>query len=187
MLEKVKASLLGYGKFSEADLLLITNKLTVASYQKQGCFIKEGQLCRELCFVNKGGFKQYTIATNGTEVITNLFIAGDWMLEYKSFTSQKPSATIIEATEESELLVLSVHHLHELIKLSDTFFSLARILELATVNQEYQTNRKTPEEKYNFLLANKPQLIQSFAAKDIASFLGMAPETLSRVRRKLIS
>jgi CRP-like cAMP-binding protein len=187
MLEKIKPALLAYGRFSEEDLLLITNRLTVANYKKQTYFIKEGQVCQEVCFVNKGSFKQYMIGDDGTEIITNLFITGDWMLEYKSFTSQKPSTTIIEATEESELLVLSVHHLHELIKSSDSFFSLARVLELATQNQEYQSTRKTPEEKYAFLLANKPQLIQIFPAKDIASFLGIAPETLSRVRRKLIS
>jgi CRP-like cAMP-binding protein len=187
MLEKIKASLLGYGRFSEEDLLLITNRLTVVNYKKQSCLIKEGQICKELCFVNNGGFKQYVVSDDGTEAITNLFTADDWMLEYKSFTSQKPSETFIEATEESELLVLSIHNLHELIKLSDSFFSLGRILELATQNQQYQNNRKTPEEKYALLLANKPQVIQMFPAKDIASFLGMAPETLSRVRRKLIS
>lgn len=54
-------------------------------------------------------------------------------------------------------------------------------------NQEFQNNRITPEAKYALLLSSKPQLIHKFSLKIIADYLGMTPETLSRVRRKMLS
>lgn len=60
-------------------------------------------------------------------------------------------------------------------------------MEAGHENLVYQNNRLSPEEKYEKLLNEKPQYIQVFPAKTIASFLNMTPETLSRVRRKLIS
>jgi hypothetical protein len=58
------------------------------------------------------------------------------------------------------------------------------IFEQAILNRDYQNNRLSPEEKYAMLLSTKPQIIQSFPLKQIASYLCMTPETLSRIRRK---
>jgi hypothetical protein len=67
------------------------------------------------------------------------------------------------------------------------FFRIGRIFEQAIQNQDYQHTRISPEEKYALLLKTKPQVIQRFPLKHIASYLGVTPETLSRVRRKMIS
>ena len=101
--------------------------------------------------------------------------------------TQKPSETVVRATEVSEVFKLSGYDFHELVKISDSFFRMGRIFEQALQNQDYQHNRMTPEEKYALLIASKPQIIQIFPLKYIASYLGMTPETLSRVRRKIIS
>jgi hypothetical protein len=82
---------------------------------------------------------------------------------------------------------LSVWDFHELVKVSDMFFRMGRILEQAIQNTDFQHNRLSPEEKYELLLASKPELLQQFPLKHIASFLGMTPETLSRIRKKISS
>jgi hypothetical protein len=101
--------------------------------------------------------------------------------------SQKPAEYSITATEEAELFCIYVHAMHELIHQAPVFFQLGKLMEAGFMNLKYQNNRLTPEEKYELLLKEKPQYIQLFPAKTIASFLGIAPETLSRVRRKIIS
>jgi CRP-like cAMP-binding protein len=109
------------------------------------------------------------------------------VLDYKSFTAQKPSSSNIEAMEDSQVFELSVHDLHKLIKTSDVFFQVGRILQYGIEQQVAQVQNSTPKDRYICLLANRPQVIQRFPLKFIASYLGMAPETLSRVRRSLTS
>jgi CRP-like cAMP-binding protein len=187
MFNQLRSSLLNYGNFSEWEFGLITERVKAGNHSRQSTVIKTGETCSGLYFINSGSFRQYYVSEDGREIIEDLFMEGEWMLEYKSFTSQKPSATIIEAMEDSETLVLSVYQLHELIQVSNSFFALGRLLERGMQNQQYQNNRLTPEEKYKLLMQNKPALINKFPAMYIASYLGITPETLSRVRRKFIS
>lgn len=187
MFEQVHTSVLQFGRFTEQELTLLTERLKFTSCKRQSVLLKKGQICNALYFIHHGSFRQYFVSEDGHVNIVDLFSQGEWLLDYQSFTSQKPSDTIFEAMQDSELLVLGVYELHELIKLSNSFFALGRILERGMQNQQYRSSHLTPEEKYTLLLTNKPELINQFPSKYIASFLGMAPETLSRVRRKIIS
>jgi len=187
MFESVKRSIKGFGNFSEEDMAEIISRLKVIPVERGTALIKEGQVCREFYFINKGCLRQYAVLDNGSEAILNLFVEEDWAFDYKSFMAQQPTETIVEAVEDSEVFMLSGWHFHELVKISDGFFRIGRIFEQALQNQDYQNNRLSPEEKYALLLASKPQLIQKFPLKYIASYLGITPETLSRVRRKITS
>ena len=101
--------------------------------------------------------------------------------------SQSPSLNTIQAAESSEVYGLTAHDFHELVKISDSFFRLGKIFENSTQNQGFQNNHLSPEERYELLILNKPEIIQKFPLKQVASFLGIAPETLSRIRRKISS
>jgi CRP-like cAMP-binding protein len=183
----ITASLLSIGRFSPAQLSLLLNRLKTLPVKKDDYLIKEGQVCQSIYFINKGCFRHYTVQESGEEATLNLFIANDWLLEYKSFVSQQPSLHNIQATEDSEVLSLSIWDFHELARQAEVFFQMGRVLELAVRNQEFQHNRLTPEQKYELLLSTKPGLLQYFPLKHIASYMGMTPETLSRVRKKISS
>ena len=173
------------GSFSERDLDILVGHFTPLSIVKDDYLIKPGKTCQSIYFIEEGSFRQYTISDSGEELTQNLYLERDWMLEYKSFTSQQPSTSSIQATEDSNLLVLSVHDLHKLMKLSDVFFQVGRIFQFAIKGQEMQAPDSSPKERYAHLLQNKPRIVQRFPLKYIASYLGMAPETLSRVRKNL--
>ncbi len=187
MFEQLNQSIQHYGRFSEDQLSLLRSRLKEINLTKDQHLIREGQVCQAFYFINKGGFRQYLIEDSGEEATLNLYTTGDWCFEYKSFIAQQPAESIIQAVSDSEVLALSIWDFHELARSSESFFQLGRILEQAISNQDYQHNRLTPEQKYDRLLANKPVLLQHFPLKHIASYLGMTPETLSRVRKRIAS
>lgn len=187
MYDTVKSSIQQLGNFTEAQLSEIISRLKFLTLPKGANLIKEGTICRAFYFVQKGCFRQYTILETGVEATMNLWTEKDWLFDYKSFITQQPAVSIIQAAEDSEVFEFSAWDFHELVKISDGFFQMGRIMEQAIQNQEFQHNRITPEEKYELLMNSKPEILQKFPLKHIASYLGIAPETLSRIRKKIIS
>jgi CRP-like cAMP-binding protein len=187
MFQQLTATIQNFGHFSQEQLSLLFSRLKLLNVKKDECLVKEGQVCQSFYFINQGNFRHYTVKENGEEATLNLFIRTEWVLEYKSFITQQPSENIIQATVDSEVLGLSVWDFHELARLCDSFFRMGRVLEQAIQNQDFQHNRLSPEQKYERLLNSKPEVLQHFPLKHIASYLGMTPETLSRIRKKISS
>jgi len=187
LFQQIKNSINSFGSFSEEQVSQVLGKLKHITPKKGARIIAEGQVCKSFFFVNRGSFRQYQLLETGNEIILNLYVENDWICEYKSFMTQMPSETVIEAVENSELFELSIWDFHELVKLSDAFFRIGRIFEQVIQNNDFKSNLISPEEKYALLLATRPKIIQRFPLKNIASFLVITPETLSRVRRRIIS
>ncbi|MDZ7650366.1 MAG: hypothetical protein U5K54_26285 [Cytophagales bacterium] len=96
--------------------------------------------------------------------------------DYQSFTSQKPTTSCLQASENCELLELNVNTLHQLIKESDVFFQLMRILKTITETPEMNPMKLGPKEKYIALITKKPQIVEKFQFKHIASYLRITPK-----------
>lgn len=187
MFDRLHQSIRTFGTFTDDELELLSACLKPRALQKGDSVIREGQTCRSFWFINAGAFRQYQLPDDGIETTLQLFVESDWMTESQSLINQQPAETAIEATENSEVLELTLLDFHELVKASDAFFRVGKIFQTAVRNNDYQSNRLTPEAKYQSLLANRPEILQKFSLKIIASYLAMTPETLSRVRRKMLS
>jgi CRP-like cAMP-binding protein len=175
------------GKFSDSDKQLLQEKLTYVSFQPSAFLLKDGQHCRDIFFVDQGCCRQFVVNEKGDDVTMDLFVEGDWVLDYKSFTSQTPAVSFIQAIEEISVYRLNVHDLHWLMQHSQSFFMLARIFQHALTKNEMNPHNYSPLERYVNLLKNKPRVLQKFQLKHVASFLDMTPETLSSVRKQAIT
>lgn len=171
-----------FGDFSEADQKLLVDRLQERSLKKGEFLLKQGEISQSVFFTSKGSLRHYRDLDGYAELTVNLFLENDWVLDHASFTGQNPTPNTIQAFEDCVLFELSMHSIHELIAISPSFFRLGKILD--PPRNETDLQLKTPEERYIDLMKNKPELIQRFPLKHIASYLAMTPETLSRVRAK---
>jgi CRP-like cAMP-binding protein len=177
----LEAILKNIGHFSASDLQLFEKELKQRRVAKNEIILNEGIVCQTILYVVSGAIYQFKIDDIDEKVI-DLHIADDWCLSYTSFISQKPSTTTIKAYSTTEVLEISIESVHRLIQLSPSFFQLGKVLEHAVSRTRYIDDSLSPLQKYKQILAARPQLLQEFPLKLIASYLGITPETLSRVR-----
>jgi CRP-like cAMP-binding protein len=171
------------GQFSSFDLKLFENHTIQKCFNKNDVILKEGEVCKSLYYIQSGSFFQFQVK-DMDEVIIDLHLEGEWMFNHQSLTQQTPSKTTIKAFSDSQVIELTLMSFHALASKSPSFLQFGKILN-QTQNRTYIfDNSLSPVDRYNYIKKAKPQLVKVFPIKMIASFLKMAPETLSRVRAK---
>ncbi|NVJ46603.1 MAG: Crp/Fnr family transcriptional regulator [Cytophagia bacterium] len=183
MFDSIFKSVRTIADFTQAELDLFSNSIEVKEIHKGDFLLSEGEISNALYFINQGALRRFKNIDGYNERTLDLYIEGDWAFDHPSFMKQAKTENNIEACEDSTVLSLSVEPLHSLIQKAPRFFSLGRILDNSKREEKLDLN--SPESLYKDLLENKPEYLQRFPLKHIASYLGVTPETLSRVRAKI--
>jgi CRP-like cAMP-binding protein len=173
------------GHYSDKDIALFEREVKLRQAEKDEVLLAPGEIAQSIFYVQKGAVYQYNATARENNII-DLHIQDDWCFNHKSFIAQMPSENTMAAFTRSDLLEISISSIHYLIGMSTAFLQLNRILEPATSRLYFFDHQLTPLQKYQYLFENKPQILQAFPLKAIASFLKIAPETLSRVREKFV-
>ncbi len=161
--------------------------LTIQHLKKGDFFIRKGEICRHVCFINKGLMRLFYLE-DGKEICTAFITENDFISEYASFLTHTPAAQYMEALEDCELVNLSFSNMQNLYKQYPVFEifgrKIAEYLYLLLSKHNTMLRAYTPEQRYQFLLDEEPGLIQRVPQYMIASFIGVTPEHLSRIRNK---
>jgi CRP-like cAMP-binding protein len=179
--EVLGTCLAGIGRFSATEIALIIEHGSFKNIKKNEFLLAKGDVCSSIYFLLKGACYQYHIPDVDEQII-ELYTETDCVLNQSSFVFQQPSTEAIKAFIDCEVFILNVFDLHALIGKSPVFFQLGTLLQASSFRLSFFDKAMTPQEKYTYLLENKPQLLRVFPLKYIASYLKIAPETLSRVR-----
>lgn len=157
-------------------------------FDKDDFLLKEGQICRGIYFISKGAVRTYHL-NDGKEINTSFNFENEFVRELESLSSGKPSKSNIQAMEYTEVMFIDKVKLTLLYDESPAFQTLGRkILEqISITEQKYASLLATysPQERYSYILQNHPELIQRIPLQYLASYLGIARETLSRIRKRL--
>lgn len=178
--------LLKYKACHESQIALFTNKLQEIKLKKREFIIQPGQVADRIYFIKRGSFRFYT-KTDDTEQTITFFTENTWMTDIDSLLKQEPSYHYIEAYEVAEVTSVTLKDIHELIQLEPKFQMLNKLLIdlIIPTNHLKRINTKSPDERYKTLLSKNPEWIIRFPQMHIASYLGITPETLSRVRARI--
>lgn len=157
--------------------------------RKKQYLLQEGEACKYTAFVTKGLLRSYTVDDKGTEHIIQFALEEWWMADIYSFLTGEPSLYNIDALEDSELLLITKAAQDEMVLAVP---KMERFLRLLMQNSLISMQRRligslnyTAEDKYLQLIALLPGIIQRVPQHQIASYLGITPETLSRIRRQM--
>lgn len=155
--------------------------------RKRQYLLQEGDPCRYTAFIEKGLLRSYHIDDKGAEHMVQFGMEGWWIADMYSFLTGEPSAYNIDALEDSELLLITRPAQEELLLKLPQFERYLRLLiqnaYVALQRRLVVSLTQTAEEKYSSLMAICPTLTQRMPQHMIASYLGVTPETLSRVRK----
>lgn len=170
----------------ETDAILAT--LTIKDFKKGTVLLREGETSTEAYFVLDGCVRQYYLV-DGDEKTNNFFTEGQWVVAIKSLSQGVPSDHYIECCTNTKLVVGNREKEENLYQNFPRLESVSRKVmeQVFAEQQEIMASYLTasPEERYSKLLKTRPDLFQSIPQYQIASYIGVKPESLSRIRKRM--
>ncbi len=175
---------------TEADKAIFRQHVIVKKLRKRQYLLQDGDICKCVAFVSKGMLRSYLVDEKSNEHIIQFAPEGWFISDLYSFITEDPSNLNIDAVENSELILISkAAHVYLENAIPDFFkFNYLQYRGAYIALQKRVTDMFTlsTEEKYLKLLQIYPDIMQRVPQHMIASYLGLTPETVSRVRKKLL-
>lgn len=167
----------------------VREMLIVKKIKKNDFLLKEGAYCNYLGFVKEGALRTFYVDENGNEASFLLQIDNDFFGDYESMILEEPSRLNIQALEDTEVWIWTNDRMEALFRSDMYWMKYARVIALkvfldAKRRLEYLFYL-TPEQRYTDLLRERPDIFQKIPQKYIASYLGVSPQSLSRIRKRI--
>jgi len=187
--QRIKKSIEPIISLTGEDLSTFCSAFEYKSIRKNEFFLKEGQVCDFIGLLTSGVVIYIKTLENGDEVTIHFAFEGDWVNNNLSRLSNSPSTINIKAIEDSEILVITQSDITDLYLKIPKIERLGRILTeqsfIKFVEQTIEFQTLTAKERYENLLKNHPSIFQKVQLYHIANYLGIAPKSLSRIRKEL--
>lgn len=163
----------------------LLNRLKLVILPKKTFLLKEGRICKNIWFINKGLARCFYVKEE-KEVSSWFMKEGDVIISVESFFKQQPSYENIQALEDCELFSISYEELHAIYHEFPEFNFIGRVLteKYYTLSEQrlFSLRMQRASERYAYLMTHYPEIIQRVPSTFIASYLGITLETLSRIK-----
>ncbi len=179
-----------FGMLTDDEIDIIVDNANIQSYKKGTVLLREGQVARECYFVLKGLVREYYIK-DGEEKSTNFYTEMEPVNSFTSHTESKPSKHFLVCAEDCVLTVGTDSLEQEMCRRIPRLESIIRqeVENNTGKMQDYIAEfiTSSPEERYMKLMEERPGLLNRVPQHQIASYLGVTPESLSRIRKRLLT
>lgn len=171
------------------DESIILSAFETVSVRRKKDLLVAGNTCKYLYFITKGCLRSFYIDSKGVEHIYQIRMDNSWISDLESFFEQNPAKYNIEAIEDSQLLRISFERMEQLyvdVPKLERYFRI--LFQKAYINSLKRLNAimwETAMDRYNEMLKEHPDMFQRVPLTYIASYLGITPESLSRIRKQI--
>ncbi|HBV16263.1 Crp/Fnr family transcriptional regulator [Chryseobacterium carnipullorum] len=191
MIESLKKHIREYIEISDENLEKYCSAFSLHKIRKKDFLLKEGDICEAEGFVMNGCFKVFRTDSNADEQILYFAVEDWWISDIDSFINQIPSQLNIQAIEDSEILLISKEDKEKLYLEIPEIERLMRLkfqMSIIALQRRIIDNLSKPsEERYQDFLKKYPKTAHRLTNIQIAAYLGVTPEFISRIRRKMVS
>lgn len=190
MTEKLIDYFSKFQPLSEDEKNIIRKGVVIRTVKKGVCLLEEGQIPKDNYFIINGCIRQYYLK-NGEEKTSNFFTEEEWILPFTSVENNGLSRYYLECMEDSQVVIANDEEGNDFLDEFPSFQKTSQqILEKEIVRQQNELAKyinQSPEERYKELQKNRPDLINRVPQYLVASYIGVMPESLSRIRKRISS
>jgi CRP-like cAMP-binding protein len=171
--------------FSQQELKIVSDLMTPINLTKNEVILEEGQHCNTIYLIENGCLRSY-YNNDGVDITLSFSFEDQFTTSFMAYVNREPSNIIISAMENSKVWLLNNRaypRQQDSTNAFSTFIRRVAIRILAQTEEHYTMMRiNTPADRYDYILKNKPELLQRIPLSYLASYLGVSRETLSRIR-----
>ncbi|MEO9802435.1 MAG: Crp/Fnr family transcriptional regulator [Reichenbachiella sp.] len=190
-IQKLINHLNDYLPLNEEEIADLNKRATVRKIKRRQYLLAAGEVCKFYNFVVEGCFKMYKIDEAAKEHNLMFAIENEWITDIGSFHSEQPSQLYIEAVEPAQIIQIAkpdlLHFYTNHLKFNRTFRVIIEDQFVELQNRLLQTISTTAEERYFRFMKDYPRLLNRLSNTQIASYIGITPEFLSRIRSQQAS
>ncbi|KAA6439877.1 Crp/Fnr family transcriptional regulator [Dyadobacter flavalbus] len=176
-------------QLTESEMNFIKQYLTPKKLRKRQYLHQEGDICKNVAFIEKGLMRSYVVDSDGQEHIMAFALEGWTMGDLYSFLSEQISSQNIDALEDCELVLFSKSAHDELLSTMPKYETYFRILMtdayMALQKRTLNIISLSLDDRYMFFIEQFPNIVQRVPQHMIASHMGLSAETLSRIRNRI--
>lgn len=177
-------------KLSEEELSVISPLFRTVEYPKKHIILEQGRICRHLNYIEQGLAKAYFIDRNGEEVILNFASDSWWITDIHSFEENKSSRLFIETLEPTICRTLTIedqYTMFDKIPRVERFFRVLLQKHVGVLQERlFEHIAATAEDRYDNFLERYPTLHNRIPQNQIANYIGVSAEFLSRIRKRKV-
>jgi len=175
---------------SAEQMQTVSALFSEVEFPKKAMILEQGNICRHLYFIEQGLVKAYFIDRNGEEVILNFASESWWITDIHSFEENKASRLYIETLEPTVCRALTLDDQYELFEKNpgiERFFRVMLQKHVGVLQERlFEQIAATAEDRYDNFLERYPSLSNRIPQNQIANYIGVSPEFLSRIRKRKV-
>lgn len=177
-----------FSSFTESEVKALKQSMVIKTFAKGSFLVKEGQASNASYFILNGLVRQYRLI-DGEEVTTGFYTEEQWIISLTGFAEDSMATDYLICDEETMVVIGNEEKAQKLFRDFPRFETISRAVMETVFAEQHKTMMyhltASPEEKYLRLLETRPDLVQRVPQYQLASYIGVKPESLSRIRKRI--